>query len=69
MADPEPQQNHIIPPSTTPSFHHATSNEKVRSSANIMKPRVVKIQKNETGFGFNVRGQVAEGGQLRSINV
>lgn len=68
MTDPEPQQNHIIPPSTTP-FHHATSNEKVRSSANIMKPRVVKIQKNETGFGFNVRGQVAEGGQLRSINV
>ena len=67
MADPEPHQNHIIPPSTTP-FHHATSNEN-RSAANIMKPRVVKIQKNETGFGFNVRGQVAEGGQLRSINV
>lgn len=31
-------------------------------------PRVVTIFKSETGFGFNVRGQVSEGGQLRSIN-
>ena len=31
-------------------------------------PRVVNIIKTETGFGFNVRGQVSEGGQLRSIN-
>lgn len=31
-------------------------------------PRVVNIYKSETGFGFNVRGQVSEGGQLRSIN-
>ena len=31
-------------------------------------PRVVTIVKSETGFGFNVRGQVSEGGQLRSIN-
>lgn len=31
-------------------------------------PRVVTIRKTETGFGFNVRGQVSEGGQLRSIN-
>lgn len=31
-------------------------------------PRVVTIYKTETGFGFNVRGQVSEGGQLRSIN-
>ena len=31
-------------------------------------PRVVTITKTETGFGFNVRGQVSEGGQLRSIN-
>lgn len=44
-----------------------------RSSDNNMKvsqngPRVVTINKTETGFGFNVRGQVSEGGQLRSIN-
>jgi len=31
-------------------------------------PRVVTINKTETGFGFNVRGQVSEGGPLRSIN-
>lgn len=31
-------------------------------------PRVVHIYKSETGFGFNVRGQVSEGGPLRSIN-
>jgi len=31
-------------------------------------PRVVYITKSDTGFGFNVRGQVSEGGQLRSIN-
>ena len=31
-------------------------------------PRVVTIYKTDTGFGFNVRGQVSEGGQLRSIN-
>lgn len=31
-------------------------------------PRDVLIEKNENGFGFNVRGQVTEGGQLKSIN-
>lgn len=31
-------------------------------------PRRVTIYKSDTGFGFNVRGQVSEGGQLRSIN-
>ena len=30
-------------------------------------PRIVTITKTDTGFGFNVRGQVSEGGQLRSI--
>ncbi|PAA83317.1 hypothetical protein BOX15_Mlig031027g2, partial [Macrostomum lignano] len=33
-----------------------------------LRPRVVAINKSDTGFGFNVRGQVTEGGQLRSIN-
>lgn len=33
-----------------------------------MNPRVVHIKKTETGFGFNVRGQVNEGGPLKSIN-
>ena len=31
-------------------------------------PRVVVIAKTDTGFGFNVRGQISEGGQLKSIN-
>ncbi|KAB7505736.1 Sorting nexin-27 [Armadillidium nasatum] len=31
-------------------------------------PRLVTIYKTDTGFGFNVRGQVSEGGQWRPIN-
>ena len=31
-------------------------------------PRLLKIKKGDRGFGFNVRGQVSEGGQLRSIH-
>ncbi len=38
------------------------------AAADPFGPRLVKIVKSETGFGFNVRGQVSEGGQLRSIN-
>ena len=34
----------------------------------ISGPHIVTIYKSETGFGFNVRGQVSEGGPLRSIN-
>ena len=32
------------------------------------KPHLVLIVKNAAGFGFNVKGQVSEGGQLRSLN-
>ena len=32
------------------------------------KPHAVVITKGAQGFGFNVRGQIDEGGQLRSIN-
>lgn len=38
------------------------------SPKNPYAPRFVHIKKGSRGFGFNVRGQVAEGGQLRSIN-
>lgn len=31
-------------------------------------PRKIHIKKSETGFGFNVRGQVSEGGQLKFYN-
>ncbi len=38
------------------------------SSGNPYEPRKVLLRKGERGFGFNVRGQVSEGGQLKSIN-
>lgn len=39
------------------------------NAATVMSgPRTVRIVKSESGYGFNVRGQVSEGGQLRSIN-
>lgn len=38
------------------------------NAAVVSGPRVVRIVKSESGYGFNVRGQVSEGGQLRSIN-
>lgn len=31
-------------------------------------PRKIFIKKSETGFGFNVRGQVSEGGPLKLVN-
>lgn len=54
-------------------IHQQNNRESFESSSYVTKsttagPRVVKIVKSETGFGFNVRGQVSEGGQLRSIN-
>ncbi|KAI6239845.1 hypothetical protein M3Y99_00536700 [Aphelenchoides fujianensis] len=39
-----------------------------RSPAQNLEPHLVVIVKTSTGFGFNVKGQVSEGGQLRSIN-
>lgn len=48
-----------------------SDNNGVKSVAQLQmaqQPRVVTIYKTDTGFGFNVRGQVSEGGQLRSIN-
>ncbi|XP_060804451.1 sorting nexin-27 [Amyelois transitella] len=57
MAETETENNSII--------------RSVRNNKGIVAnsgPRRVTIYKTETGFGFNVRGQVSEGGQLRSIN-
>ncbi|XP_067665177.1 sorting nexin-27-like [Haliotis asinina] len=36
-------------------------------STAVYGPRIVHITKTETGFGFNVRGQISEGGVLKSI--
>lgn len=51
----------------TVKFKKSPSEQKIREMQSF-GPRVVTIYKTETGFGFNVRGQVSEGGQLRSIN-
>uniref|UniRef100_A0A8C6SF06 Sorting nexin 27a n=1 Tax=Neogobius melanostomus TaxID=47308 RepID=A0A8C6SF06_9GOBI len=54
-----------------PAFPSASRNGPVVGSTATMivsGPRVVRIVKSESGYGFNVRGQVSEGGQLRSIN-
>lgn len=45
-----------------PSSGADVSGEEVNRS-----PHPVKVVKNQQGFGFNVRGQVSEGGQLKSI--
>lgn len=45
-----------------------SSPEERRMMSEEAGPRVVTISKTETGFGFNVRGQVSEGGVLKSIN-
>lgn len=49
--------------------HHNGSSKKHKDTAPIHSgPQVVHIKKTETGFGFNVRGQVNEGGPLKSID-
>ncbi len=35
---------------------------------NSSGPKTISIKKSDTGFGFNVRGQVNEGGQLKVYN-
>uniref|UniRef100_A0A915L5I5 Sorting nexin-27 n=1 Tax=Romanomermis culicivorax TaxID=13658 RepID=A0A915L5I5_ROMCU len=44
------------------------TNHKSRIGSLNPEPHIVIIEKSDTGFGFNVRGQVSEGGQLKSIN-
>jgi len=48
--------------------HHYYNRRKEDTRERILEPHVVTIHKTETGFGFNVRGQVSEGGNLKSIN-
>lgn len=57
-----------LPSSTKTSPNSTKSKQMSNTTVNTTGPRVVKICKTETGFGFNVRGQISEGGQLRSIN-
>lgn len=45
----------------------AANMEGEEEQSKIFGPHAVKVVKNQQGFGFNVRGQVSEGGQLKSI--
>ncbi|GFS38263.1 sorting nexin-27 [Trichonephila inaurata madagascariensis] len=66
MADSDSDRYSFNPPFPEPNNYDNSSicdDSKLTSG-----PRVVTIYKTETGFGFNVRGQVSEGGPLKSIN-
>ena len=41
------------------SEHHYYNRRKEDTRERILEPHVVTIHKTETGFGFNVRGQVS----------
>ena len=59
MADSEPDSNDEI---------MSQGSDIMPSQDNPYEPRRVILRKGDRGFGFNVRGQVSEGGQLKSIN-
>ena len=40
--------------------HHYYNRRKEDTRDRILEPHVVTIHKTETGFGFNVRGQVSQ---------
>ena len=44
-----------------------SSEDNIDSNHPKAVPREVKLVKGSHGFGFNIRGQVSEGGQLKSI--
>lgn len=46
----------------------ADEEEEPRRRADPYGPRLIELCRGENGFGFNVRGQISEGGQLKSIN-
>ncbi|KAH9506981.1 Sorting nexin-27 [Dermatophagoides farinae] len=55
-------------PTSSPTPPPPPPSSSTSSLGYISGPHLVTIYKTETGFGFNVRGQVSEGGPLRSIN-
>ncbi|TSO05439.1 Sorting nexin-27 [Bagarius yarrelli] len=66
MADVEGEEIRGAPP--CPVTFPAASPNGSGAQTVTAGPRIVRIIKSESGYGFNVRGQVSEGGQLRSIN-
>uniref|UniRef100_A0A0K0E369 PDZ domain-containing protein n=1 Tax=Strongyloides stercoralis TaxID=6248 RepID=A0A0K0E369_STRER len=51
-----------------PSSEIFNNNKNSGINNTIYEPHIITIVRCETGFGFNVKGQISEGGQLRSIN-
>lgn len=49
-------------------FYKMATGEQEEDVAQARVPRDVTLVKGSKGFGFNIRGQVAEGGKLRPIN-
>lgn len=71
MADVEGDETRSAPPSASrngPAVCSSVGTPGQNTVTVSSGPRIVRIVKSESGYGFNVRGQVSEGGQLRSIN-
>ncbi|CAB1334561.1 unnamed protein product [Coregonus sp. 'balchen'] len=76
MADVEGEGIHsAAPPLVQPSSRNGSGVSPTQDTGSCQTvttvtsgPRLVRIVKSDSGYGFNVRGQVSEGGQLRSIN-
>ncbi|KAM9404905.1 sorting nexin-27b isoform 1-T1 [Salvelinus alpinus] len=76
MADVEGEgMNSVAPPLVQPSSRNGSGVSPTQGTGSCQTvttvtsgPRLVRIVKSDSGYGFNVRGQVSEGGQLRSIN-
>ncbi|XP_052351243.1 sorting nexin-27-like isoform X3 [Oncorhynchus keta] len=76
MADVEGEGiNSVAPPLVQPSSPNCSGVSLTQGTGSCQTvttvtsgPRLVRIVKSDSGYGFNVRGQVSEGGQLRSIN-
>lgn len=62
------QQRSLSGPNNTNTINNNNNDNISVKNAPTPGPRVVHIHKTDTGFGFNVRGQVNEGGPLKSIN-
>uniref|UniRef100_A0A4W5JIX5 Sorting nexin 27 n=1 Tax=Hucho hucho TaxID=62062 RepID=A0A4W5JIX5_9TELE len=67
--------NSVAPPLVQPSSRNGSGVSPSQGTGSCQTvttvtsgPRLVRIVKSDSGYGFNVRGQVSEGGQLRSIN-
>ncbi|GAU94164.1 hypothetical protein RvY_05989 [Ramazzottius varieornatus] len=62
---------HFSPSQPSPAFDNSSPEPESTvgsMSSRSQEPHTILIRKSETGFGFNVRGQVGEGGPMKSIN-